>query len=72
MAFLMIDIGAGTLDLLWYDSATGEHCKAVARSQLPSPGAPPGVTRGDNMMNGTVGLLEAVRRRKRLAPIEYL
>ncbi|MBI5440501.1 MAG: pyruvate formate-lyase activating enzyme [Deltaproteobacteria bacterium] len=33
MTFLMIDIGAGTMDLLWYESATGEHYKAVA----PSP-----------------------------------
>jgi uncharacterized protein (DUF1786 family) len=31
--FLMIDIGAGTMDVLWYDSKTGEHFKAVA----PSP-----------------------------------
>jgi uncharacterized protein (DUF1786 family) len=31
--FMMIDIGAGTLDLLWYDSQSGEHFKAVA----PSP-----------------------------------
>ena len=31
--FLMIDIGAGTMDLLWYDSQTREHFKAVA----PSP-----------------------------------
>jgi uncharacterized protein (DUF1786 family) len=31
--FLMIDIGAGTLDLLWYDDQRGEHFKAVA----PSP-----------------------------------
>lgn len=31
--FLMIDIGAGTMDILLYDVATGEHFKAVA----PSP-----------------------------------
>jgi hypothetical protein len=27
---------------------------------------------GDNMMTGTVGLLEALRRRKGLEPITYL
>jgi hypothetical protein len=27
---------------------------------------------GDNMMTGTVGLLEALRLRKKLAPIQYL
>ena len=32
--FLMIDIGAGTMDLLWYDSETGEHFKAVALSSV--------------------------------------
>jgi len=31
--FLMIDIGAGTLDLLYYDPDSGEHFKAV----IPSP-----------------------------------
>ena len=31
--YLMVDVGAGTMDLLWYDSETGEHFKAVA----PSP-----------------------------------
>ena len=31
--FLMIDIGAGTMDILWYDSDSREHFKAVA----PSP-----------------------------------
>jgi len=27
---------------------------------------------GDNMMTGTVGLLEAIRRKKGLNPISYL
>ena len=30
---LMVDIGAGTMDMLWYDSQSKEHFKAVA----PSP-----------------------------------
>mgnify|MGYP006289150715 FL=1 len=32
--FLMLDIGAGTLDLLVYDTDTGEHYKAVVRSPV--------------------------------------
>jgi hypothetical protein len=30
-----------------------------------------GAPLGDNMMTGTVGLLEAIRRHKGLEPIEY-
>jgi uncharacterized protein (DUF1786 family) len=49
--------------------ATGPKRKMVADSQLPIVfGAP----LGDNMMTGTVGLLEAIRRRKGLEPINYL
>ncbi|UCH19426.1 MAG: pyruvate formate-lyase activating enzyme [Deltaproteobacteria bacterium] len=49
--------------------ATGPKRKMVANSQLPIVfGAP----LGDNMMTGTVGLLEAIRRRKGLEPIIYL
>jgi uncharacterized protein (DUF1786 family) len=49
--------------------ATGPKRRLVAPSKLPiSYGAP----WGDNMMTGTVGLLEALRRRKRLEPIDYL
>ena len=32
--YLMIDVGAGTLDLLYYDAATGEHFKAVVKSPV--------------------------------------
>ena len=49
--------------------ATGPKRRLVAPSKLPiSYGAP----WGDNMMTGTVGLLEALRRRKGLGVIEYL
>lgn len=49
--------------------ATGPKRKLVTRSHLPIQfGAP----WGDNMMTGTVGLLEALRRRKGLEPIVYL
>jgi len=32
--FLMIDIGAGTMDILYYDARSGEHFKAVAMSPV--------------------------------------
>jgi uncharacterized protein (DUF1786 family) len=48
--------------------ATGPKRKLLEGSQLPIQfGAP----WGDNMMTGTVGLLEALRRRKGLEPIIY-
>ncbi len=49
--------------------ATGPRRKLIEKSDLPVHyGAP----WGDNMMTGTVGLLEALRRRKGLEPIVYL
>jgi len=49
--------------------ATGPRRRLVEASKLPMLfGAP----YGDNMMTGTVGLLEAVRRRKGLEPINYI
>lgn len=48
--------------------ATGPKRKLFEKSRLPfKPGAP----LGDNMMTGTVGVLEAVRRRIKLEPISY-
>lgn len=48
--------------------ATGPKRALVKPSQFPiRPGAP----WGDNMMTGTVGLLEAVRRRKKLPAMPY-
>ncbi len=49
--------------------ATGPKRKLVAGSRLPIKWGAPW---GDNMMTGTVGLLEAVRRRRRMAPIQYI
>ncbi len=34
MRALIVDIGAGTMDVLWCDTATGEHFKAVAKSPV--------------------------------------
>ncbi len=49
--------------------ATGPRRRLVEGTRLPIVfGAP----FGDNMMTGTVGILEAIRRRKGLEPIRYL
>ena len=49
--------------------ATGPKRRLLESSKLPITfGAP----LGDNMMTGTVGLLEAIRRRKNLPPVTYL
>ena len=48
--------------------ATGPRRGLLAGTQLPIAfGAP----FGDNMLTGTVGVLEAIRRRKGLKPIRY-
>jgi uncharacterized protein (DUF1786 family) len=65
-AFLRHNIGFDAIEAI---IATGPRRKLVERSNLPIQfGAP----WGDNMMTGTVGLLEALRRRKGLEPIVYL
>ena len=49
--------------------ATGPKRRLLKKASLPiSFGAP----FGDNMMTGTVGLLEAIRRRKQMEPIIYV
>lgn len=65
-AFLRRKVGFGAIEAI---IATGPRRKLVEKSKLPIHyGAP----WGDNMMTGTVGLLEALRRRKGLEPITYL
>ena len=65
-AFLRQAVGFGAVETI---VATGPKRKMLADSQLSIEfGAP----WGDNMMTGTVGLLEALRRRKGLEPITYL
>jgi uncharacterized protein (DUF1786 family) len=49
--------------------ATGPKRKLLADCRLPITWGAPW---GDNMMTGTVGLLEAVRRRRQMAPIQYI
>jgi uncharacterized protein (DUF1786 family) len=65
-AYLRTAIGFEDVDVM---ISTGPKRRMVHPSKLPIvPGAP----LGDNMMTGTVGLLEALRRRKGLDPIRYL
>jgi uncharacterized protein (DUF1786 family) len=65
-AYIRRSFGFGAADLIL---ATGPKRKLVENSRLPITfGAP----LGDNMMTGTVGVLEAIRRREGLRPISYL
>jgi uncharacterized protein (DUF1786 family) len=65
-AYIRKTVGPEALDTI---IATGPKRKMVTGSRLPMVwGAP----LGDNMMTGTVGMLEALRRRKKLNPIFYV
>ena len=65
-AFVRKAVGFGDDEVI---IATGPKRRLVENSRLPIVfGAP----LGDNMMSGTVGMLEAVRRRKGLAAIKYI
>ncbi len=65
-AYLRKAVGFNTVNVI---IATGPKRRLVEASKLPMEyGAP----FGDNMMTGTVGLLEALRRRKGLPPINYI
>ena len=65
-AYLRKAVGFDAVDVI---IATGPKRRLVEASKLPKEyGAPC----GDNMMTGTVGLLEALRRRKGLEPINYI
>lgn len=63
-AFLRHAVGFGNVEAI---IATGPKRRLVAGSRLPMRfGAP----LGDNMMTGTVGMLEAIRRSKGLPPVQ--
>lgn len=65
-AYVRTAIGSEAVDII---VATGPKRRLVEKSRLPIVfGAP----LGDNMMTGTIGVLEAIRRRKGLAPIVYV
>lgn len=65
-AYLRRSFGFGAVEAI---IATGPKRALVRESRLPTTyGAP----LGDNMMTGTVGLLEAIRRRKGIGPTWYV
>ncbi len=65
-AFLRKTVGFNAIETI---IATGPRRKLLKGSHLPIQWGAPW---GDNMMTGTVGLLEALRRHKELEPITYL
>ena len=50
--FLLIDIGAGTMDLLYYDSQTGQPYKAVVRSPVQTVAERAAALKGDLLVTG--------------------
>jgi len=51
--FLILDVGAGTLDLLFYDTDTNLHYKAVARSPVRTVADKAAGLPGDLVVVGT-------------------
>ncbi|MFZ2444890.1 MAG: DUF1786 family protein [Syntrophobacteraceae bacterium] len=65
-AYIRKPIGLGSVEMI---VATGPKRRLVEKSRMKITfGAP----LGDNMMTGTVGVLEAIRRREKLPPLAYL
>jgi uncharacterized protein (DUF1786 family) len=65
--FLLLDIGAGTLDLLWYDADAGRHFKAVCRSPVLTKADEARALQGDILVTGCEmggGALSAVLQEK--------
>jgi len=50
--FLFLDVGAGTLDLLWCDTEAGIHYKAVCRSPVLTVAETARVLQGDILVTG--------------------
>lgn len=50
--FLMLDIGAGTLDVLYYDARASLHCKAVVKSPVLTVAEKAEATRGNLLVKG--------------------
>ena len=67
--FLMVDIGAGTMDVLWYDTETDLHYKAVVKSPVKYIAEKAAELSGNLLVSGTemgggpiTGLLKACAR----------
>lgn len=52
MKFLILDIGAGTMDVLYYDSDSGNHYKAVSRSPVLNIADKAALLKGDIIVTG--------------------
>jgi hypothetical protein len=50
--FLILDVGAGTLDVLFYDTDTNLHYKAVARSPVRAVAEMAAALSGDLLLGG--------------------
>lgn len=67
--FLILDVGAGTLDVLFYDTDTHLHCKVVARSPVRTIAEKAASLPGDLLVVGTEmgggAVAQALRQRAR-------
>lgn len=50
--FLLVDIGAGTMDVLYYDSSSPQHYKAVVKSPVQTVAAQAAALPGDLLVTG--------------------
>lgn len=50
--FLIVDVGAGTIDILFYDDLTGTHYKAVGKSPVRCVGEKAAATHGNLLFTG--------------------
>lgn len=50
--FLLLDVGAGTLDVLWYDAGSGDVYKAVCRSPVLTVAENAEALKGDLLVTG--------------------
>ncbi|MFZ0611619.1 MAG: pyruvate formate-lyase activating enzyme, partial [Desulfobacterales bacterium] len=50
--FLMVDIGAGTMDILYYDTSAFQHYKAVVKSPVQTVAERAAGLRGDLVVTG--------------------
>jgi len=53
MKFLIVDIGAGTMDILYYDAESGHHYKAVAKSPVLPMAEKAASLEGNLLIKGT-------------------
>jgi uncharacterized protein (DUF1786 family) len=65
--FLIVDVGAGTVDLLYYDTDSNQHFKAVAKSPVKALAEEAEGVPGDLLITGTEmggGALSSVLKRR--------